>query len=56
MTSSHDATKAEHPDLNATVIKKQELLAKVRALQSEVGNLNVDLARMGAAHAIVACW
>jgi hypothetical protein len=44
------------PEIQKHVQKKQELLQKIRQMQAEVGTLNVELARLGASHAIVACW
>ncbi len=38
------------------VIRKQELAAKIRELRAEAGKINVELARAGADHSIIASW
>ncbi len=38
------------------VRKKLDLSAKIRELRAEAGRINVELARAGADHAIIASW
>ena len=38
------------------VRKKTELSAKIRELRAEAGKINVELARAGADHTIIASW
>ena len=55
-------SKAKLPNLQTSariknaLKKKVEIAAKIRALQADIGKVNVELARAGASSQDIACW